>query len=65
VEDSTTRVLDTIDLVDVLRDAIEASGGQFTEENAVGSYRNCMTLFLRSAHGLELIVSVTGPEQLG
>ena len=70
MKDSTAHVQAMIDLVEVIRAAIEASS-QFGEENAVGSYRNCMSLFVGVAggpdDGLELVVSVTavGPEEVG
>jgi hypothetical protein len=66
MEDSTARsdgVTAMIDLVKVIRGAIEASS-RFGEETAVGSYRNCMTLFISAGDGLELTVSVTNPEAL-
>lgn len=62
MNDSTAHVQAMIDLVEVIRAAIGASG-RFAEENAVGSYRNCMTLFVGidggPDDGLELAVSVT------
>lgn len=67
MQDSTARsdgVNAMIDLLDVIRGAIEASG-RFTEENAIGSYQNCMTLFVGCGDGLELTVSMTNPEALG
>jgi hypothetical protein len=66
MKDSTARddgVTAMIDLLEVIRNAIEASS-RFEEENAVGSYRNCMTLFIGAGAGLELTVSVTNPETL-
>jgi hypothetical protein len=66
MEDSTARsdgVTAMSNLLEVIRGAIEASS-RFEEENAVGSYRNCMTLFVSAGDGLELTVSVTNPEQL-
>jgi len=45
MEDSTAHVQAMIDLVEVVEAAIEADG-RFNREDAVGSFRNCMTLFV-------------------
>ena len=45
MEDSTAHVQAMADLLGVIEDAIEASG-RFNRDDAVGSFRNCMTLFV-------------------
>ena len=62
MEDSTAHVQVMVDLLGVIEDAITASG-RFSREDAVGSFRDCMTLFV-SVHGgpddgKELAVSLT------
>jgi hypothetical protein len=59
VKDVTPHAQDMIDLVAVIRTAIGASG-QF-EEKSTG-FRNCMTLFIRTAGGRDLAVSVSDVE---
>ena len=61
MKDVTPHVQDMIDLAEVIRAAIGASS-QFEEESGAGSFRNCMTLFIRTAGGRELAVSVSDPE---
>lgn len=62
MEDSTAHVQAMSDLPGVIEDAIEASG-RFNREDAVGSFRNCMTLFVSVLgapdDGKELAVSLT------
>jgi hypothetical protein len=55
------------DLLTVIEDAIEASG-RFTREDAMGSFRDCMTLFVSVLggpdDGKELVISLTArPEE--
>jgi hypothetical protein len=61
MKDSTAHVQAMADLLGVIEDAIEASG-RFNRDNAVGSFRNCMTLFVSVLggpdDGLELAVSL-------
>jgi hypothetical protein len=62
MQDSTAHVQAMIDLFSVIEGAIEASG-QFNREDAVGSYRNCMTLFVSVLggpdDGKELAISLS------
>ena len=45
MNDSTAHVQAMADLLGVIEDAITASG-RFNREDAAGSFRNCMTLFV-------------------
>lgn len=45
MQDSTAHIQAMADLLGVIEDAVEASG-RFVREDAVGSFRNCMTLFV-------------------
>jgi hypothetical protein len=62
MKDSTAHVQAMADLLGVIESAIEASG-QFVREDAAGSFRNCMTLFVSVLggpdDGKELAVSLT------
>lgn len=62
MKDSTAHVQAMADLLGVIEEAIEASG-QFARGDAVGSFRNCMTLFVSVLggpdDGKELAVSLT------
>lgn len=62
MEDSTAHVDAMADLLSVIEDAIEASG-RFTRNDAVGSFRDRMTLFVGVLggpdDGKELAVSLT------
>ena len=62
MKDSTAHVQAMADLLGVIEDAIEASG-RFNRDNAVGSFRNCMTLFVSVLGGPDdgkaLTVSLT------
>lgn len=64
MKDVTPHVQDMIDLVAVIRTAISGSG-KFEEDSGAGSFRNCMTLFIRTAGGRELAVSVSDVERFG
>jgi hypothetical protein len=63
MKDSTRHVQAMADLLGLIEDAIEASG-RFSRDNAVGSFRNSMTLFVSVTggpdDGLELAVNLTG-----
>jgi hypothetical protein len=62
MEDSTAHVQAMADLLGVIEDAIEASG-RFSRDNAAGSFRNGMTLFVSVLGGPDdgkaLTVSLT------
>lgn len=62
MKDSTAHVQAMADLLGLIEDAIEADG-RFVREDAVGSFRNCMTLFVSvfggPDDGKELAVSFT------
>lgn len=45
MQDSTAHVQAMADLLGLIEDAVEASG-RFTREDAMGSFRDCMTLFV-------------------
>ncbi|HEY2075189.1 MAG TPA: hypothetical protein VGH53_02530 [Streptosporangiaceae bacterium] len=45
MKDSTSHVQAMADLLGVIEEAVKASG-RFNREDAVGSFRNCMTLFV-------------------
>jgi hypothetical protein len=45
MKDSIGHVQPMADLLGIIEDAIEASG-RFNRDDAVGSFRNCMTLFV-------------------
>lgn len=67
MKDSTAHVQAMADLLGVIEDAIKASG-RFSREDAVGSFRDCMTLFVSVLggpdDGKELAVSLTAhPEE--
>jgi hypothetical protein len=62
MHDDTQHVEAMADLLGVIEDAIKASG-RFNREDAVGSFRDCMTLFVSVLggpdDGKELAVSLT------
>ena len=62
MKDSTAHVRPMADLIQVIEDAIEASG-RFSRDSAAGSFRNCMTLFVSVLGGPDdgkrLMVSLT------
>jgi hypothetical protein len=62
MQDSTAHVQAMADLLGLIEDAIEADG-RFNREGAVGSFRDCMTLFVSVLGGPDdgkvLAVSLT------
>lgn len=62
MKDSTAHVQAMSDLLGLIEDAIEADG-RFNREDAVGSFRDCMTLFVSVLGGPDdgkgLAVSLT------
>ncbi len=66
MDDSTAHVEAMADLLGVIEDAIAASG-RFSRDDAVGSFRNCMTLFVSVLggpdDGKQLTVTLTAHTQ--
>jgi hypothetical protein len=62
MQDSTAHVQAMADLLGLIEDAVEASG-RFNRDDAVGSFRDCMTLFVSVLGGPDdgkgLAVSLT------
>lgn len=62
MKDSTAHVRPMADLIQVIEDAIEASG-RFSRDSAAGSFRNVMTMFVSVLggpdDGKKLMVSLT------
>ena len=61
MKDSTAHIQAMADLLGVIEDAIEASG-RFSRDDAVGSFRNCMTLFVTMTGVVDV---TTGGNQWG